>query len=361
MVNRIAYHPGGRRLVSGDAAGVLKVWDVDRNQRALELSSTDDGKGVAFSADGGEVRVIRSSGFHGWNVVTGRTTIDHRVTLAQRAEWPLRFMALSPDGRFGADPDPQDPKDVRVWDVGAGKLLRTLKGHCTGVRSVAFSSDGRKLACAAGEKDAPVRELVVWQLPEPGGGAPVRTDFACESPIQSLAFSADGTQLIAGERGTHVPGTPFGKWVDGHVSVWEAATGRLLRRWPAHAGSVQSVAIDPAGRWIASGGRNDQSVCVWDADTGARRHELRGPASLTCVAFHPDGTRLAAVGYAGTVHLWDSATGQDILTLRGTDRHVFEGRAADVQVAFSPDGTRLTANSWNGCVYIWDARPLPER
>ncbi len=35
------------------------------------------------------------------------------------------------------------------------------------------------------------------------------------------------------------------------------------------------------------------------------------------VAFSPDGKRLASASQDGTVKVWDAATGQEILTLKG--------------------------------------------
>src|SRR5581483_4111633 len=72
LVSRVAYHPGGRRLVSGDVAGRLKVWDVTHDQGVLELPSTMNEKGVAFTPDGGQVRSVSPGGFLGWNLADGR-------------------------------------------------------------------------------------------------------------------------------------------------------------------------------------------------------------------------------------------------------------------------------------------------
>src|SRR5262249_8304059 len=150
-----------------------------------------------------------------------------------------------------------------------------------------------------------------------------------------------------------------GRWIDGHLSVWDTTTGQQLKRWLAHPGTVQSVTFDRKGRWIASAGRDpDQAVRLWDANTGQLLHDLHGPLDLTSVTFHPDGTRLAAVGYEGVVHLWDTATGLDVMTLRGPGPHKPENVAYDTRVAFSPDRTRLAVNSWTGSIYVWDARPL---
>ena len=69
------------------------------------------------------------------------------------------------------------------------------------------------------------------------------------------------------------------------------------------------------------------------------------------MAFSPDGQRLASASVDETVKVWDAATGQETLTLKG---HT----GAVTSVAFSPDGKRLASASADGTVKVWDARPL---
>lgn len=81
----------------------------------------------------------------------------------------------------------------------------------------------------------------------------------------------------------------------------------------------------------------DKTVKLWDAATGQELLTLKGHRSfVTSVAFSSDGKRLVSASNDDTIKLWDAATGQELLTLKGhTD--------SAMSVAFSPDGKRLAS------------------
>jgi WD40 repeat protein len=72
--------------------------------------------------------------------------------------------------------------------------------------------------------------------------------------------------------------------------------------------------------------------------------------SVLCAVFSPDGRRLATSSEDQTVRLWDAETGQEVLTLRGHTDIV-------PSVVFSPDGNRLVSAGADGTVQLREAAP----
>src|SRR5262245_21105823 len=130
---------------------------------------------------------------------------------------------------------------------------------------------------------------------------------------------------------------------------------RLSHRFSStllHNNALHPVAFSPDWKRLATGSHDFSTVKLWDTATGQELLALKGHSiyDVTSVAFSPDGKRLvtASQDRDHTVKLWDAATGQELLTLKGHSNIVWS-------VAFSPDGKRLATGSLDRTVKLWDA------
>jgi len=180
--------------------------------------------------------------------------------------------------------------DGGSWAVGTHKghilLLeggeyRALSRHREAVRSLAFSSDGRRLASGAEGGTT-----VLWDLES--APAVVTARQGLRSPVTALALSDD--LWVAGTR-------------DGTLHVLDM-DGRILHDLEGHAGLVTDVVFTPDGAAVitASG---DERVRVWDPRSGELLHVLEGHDSpVRALAMHPSGSAVYAADKRGTVLRW---------------------------------------------------------
>jgi len=153
--------------------------------------------------------------------------------------------------------------------------------------------------------------------------------------VHSVAFSPDGKRIVSGSG-------------DNTLKVWDAESGAELMTLRGHKEYVKSVAFSPDGKRIVSGSW-DNMLKVWDANSGAELMTLRGHVSyLESVAFSPDGKRIVSGGWDVTLKVWDADSGDELMTLRG---HRGDLRS----VAFSPDGKRIVSGSNDNTLKVWDA------
>src|SRR5262249_7887218 len=68
--------------------------------------------------------------------------------------------------------------------------------------------------------------------------------------------------------------------------------------------------------------------------------------------------RLAGIS-RDAVKVWDPATGQELLTLRGAPQRHWDP-AFNPRLAFRSDGTALAGTSWDESVALWAAPVLPD-
>ncbi len=257
-------------------------------------------------------------------------------------------MAFSEDGKLFAVEAP--PKAISVYESVTGKRVRQLQGDVGDIYySLCISSDARLVV--GRNRDDTFR---LWDLES--GRERFRTT-AILNCVSGVFLSPDSKVFASGGLNhTHA------------VLLWDTATGKQIDSFPGHTGPVSWVSFSPDGRMAATSSwiRGDPVVRLWDTRTGRLLRSLDPlyAGGVTAVAFSPDGETLAASHWVHwkdekKVRIWDVRTGRELHALAG---HV-RGRSC-ICVAFSPDGKRLASGddyydskgAHGGRLFIWDAK-----
>jgi hypothetical protein len=114
-----------------------------------------------------------------------------------------------------------------------------------------------------------------------------------------------------------------------------------------HSDSISGIAIGPDCTSILSSTRN--AVHVWDLATGKERKRLaKDKTGISSFAITRDGKILATGSYDGTIHLWDTDTGRELLHFTAHTNKAAEGRigpAGAFVMDFTPDGRHNATGS----------------
>ena len=221
--------------------------------------------------------------------------------------------------------------------------IATLSGHTDHITSVAFSPDGTMLVAGATSKypqsDA---KIILWDVE-------TRKNIATldEQPAgrPAVAFSPDGTMLAAGSRWSGEP----------TIILWDVTNRKQIATFKGPA----PLMFSPDGTLLASGSRwsGEPTIILWDVRTQREVATLEGHTSqINALAFSPDGTILASGsgswaldGVDRTVRLWNVANREEIATIDEPQTKGIE------HLAFSPDGTILAYGWWtDGAIKLWD-------
>jgi len=392
MTYGLAFAPDGKTLASSSPSDT-RLWDVATREERNKLNA--GGRSLAFSRDGKFLAVASSYGgmeqgfVHVWNPSTGKPVHTFRGHVNH-----VHCLAFAPDSQTLASGGPEGT--IRLWDPGSGQERGRQVSHQSQIRTVAFSQSGTLAATVSGA-DHLIR---IWGT---ASGAPLaRMDIPCERRAwwcadghgAFLMFGRDGKTLLCDDKVydvttggflNNLPGmvraqSAYGKLLAGlagdrfssrvlRVAVWDRVTGRELSSFTpyskeeAYDATITAVAFSPDGRRLAIGVSNrnlrdreaiKESVFLYEIESSKLIRKLRpnneGPNFLL---FSPDGEMLITSGlWRQPVQLWRVFKGQEAGTVQGQDqnRHWSEYRP----IALSADGKLLALGGKDNTILLWE-------
>lgn len=299
-VHSLAFSPDSKQLASTAAEGDIRLWDVEqgkvirefrprgRSGKASDFNNTNQRwiESIAFHPNGNKIAEAtvesdRSNTVRVWDT----QAVDKSVTIDNEASG-VRSVAFSPDGKLLAYNIRSGERSIHhiiLRDVETGKIAVDLQDDRLAATVLAFSPDSKLLATAGGTK------LLVWDL----ATKKVLYDIKGYSKaIVALAFSPDSAMLAATGQ-------------EDMMRLWRMDDGKRVREFATEQEGVNAVEFSTSGKTLATAG-NDRSIKLWNVENGRRQKTLISHAGKAlALAFSPDGKTLATGGKEGVICLWN--------------------------------------------------------
>ena len=332
----VAVSPDGRYGLSGDADGVIFLWNLETGEPLRRLEGhTDRVDSLAFTPDGRQaVSASQDKTLIHWDLETGQV-----IRQMSGHESGINTVAVSPDGLQVASGSGGNyiedqagiAKDnsVRLWDLHSGEEMRRFDIFSDGVTDISFTPDSRSLAIATIADGFLILDLETGKvLLRPG---------ATEEGITGVVVSPDGeTVLTAGGQTSE-------------VTSWELQTGEIKGYMDErHNSTLQAVAVSPDSRRALAG---SNILTESDLETGELLHRFNFGA--TAIAYRrPDGVTALIGNLDNSVRLVSLESGAEISHLQASENWI-------IGVAYSPDGQSALTNDF-GILYQWDLETSKE-
>ena len=311
-----------------------------------------------FSPDGRRVGTIHPSGIvQVWELPSGKPVWSLRLTNEMVAgvvwlpDWSGVALAHS--------------NTVEIIPLASSSPRLKLKGHAHQIRLLAVSPVEHRVAALAADDTLRIWDSASGQplavFPVIAGGQRLfftgdGRRFVVAAAEQAVAYDANSGKVLVrmaggAENAVAVLPDPEAERfvtvsVDDRFRLWMTNgpvrdLGRMANRW------FREVAFSPDRRSFCTSG-NESTASVYDSQTGEVIMTI--PGRLDSGSFSPDGQRLATRGGTSVIQIWDLANRRELLKLKGH-------REAIHDVAFSPDGRLLASVSAGGSVKVWSALP----
>lgn len=190
------------------------------------------------------------------------------------------------------------------------------------------------LAIEANKIDMPPEEAQSILAEVGYASGPTQRIFGHTGEVNTVIYSPDNTRVVTGS-------------TDNSLIVWDIETGAQLRVLTGHLDPILSVQFSPDGTQLLTGSEKSE-LFIWDVETGEiiqKIDDVRG--RVADAVWLPNGLQVASVSSNRRVVIWDLLTGLEVVRLEGHTDNI-------TGLAASQDGLKLYSSSEDATIIQWD-------
>lgn len=299
----LCYSAGGNRLIIADRLR-LREYDLLKGEFSGEIEIPDDRLRIDH------VEVFSTNQQVGTIAVVRR----HKLYLRGNGEWEtidmasrITAMRFSPDGQTLAVAVAKFKRGPSIYLVDlqqpdSQRALRAPFAKHSYSKDIAFSPDGALIAAASIQKDS-LAAVTVWNVQS---GRFAKRFPTPRAPVTSVAFSPNGKKIACVE--------------NDHIALWDFENeNRLAQNWIGHRGSIGAISFSSDGNSIATAS-DDRTIRLWDRSTTEQKSVFEHENWVRAVAFSPDGETIASSSLDDSVRIWDRNDDVEIRRLKGNGK-----------------------------------------
>ncbi|KAG5949901.1 hypothetical protein E4U53_005661 [Claviceps sorghi] len=293
-VSQVRISPNGKFVASASADGSVKLWDamtgahmdtlIGHMAGVSCLAWTPDSNILASGSDDKAIRL--------WDRVTGRPKTTTKKSAAGHETAALRghhnyihCLAFSPKGNILASGSYDEA--VFLWDVRAGRLMRSLPAHSDPVAGIDFCRDGTLVVSCS--TDGLIR---VWDT---STGQCLRTLVHEDNPaVTNVCFSPNGRFVLAFN-------------LDNCIRLWDYVAGTVKKTYQGHRNEKFAIGgcfgVLEGEPFVASASE-DGDVVLWDVRNKEILQRLSTGHTGVCFWVDVHGETMVSAGQDHSVRLY---------------------------------------------------------
>ena len=274
-VTALSFSPDGKTLAAADSGFDLSLWNVADGSRKAKFSGLATGTSrVCWAPDGKLVYGTSGNDWIAWDVASGKEKIRTKGEMSRTAP---AIITLSADGKTIAA---VGRGMLKLWHADTGAVIGEYEPHPNyGIKSVAFSPDGRFVVTTSDDRHAQLTETATGSaaLTFTSPGRPTAAEFSPDGKILYVADQVPSLHQVEVASGKDVPAAPMSR--------------------PA-----KQIAVSRDGMLVACAA---SGLELWSkADSRWVIKRIEGSAGATAVAISLDGKFIACGDMEGRIHVW---------------------------------------------------------